>query len=178
MTNQSVIWARSLTSAEEEYIRHGKYSKDLEINFLEQIAIMGPAKHPYICSLNVRMFRYRVDLGGGDYIDEYLGGGAALGGVKVPVVREISYRYLVNAANELNIPFVYHPDFMEIIYFPSVYIEAFIKGFSYADHALARGYKNDSILSRWFGAKYPDWGTRESKIIVEDVRKILIGESS
>lgn len=172
----SIIWARPLTASEEEYIQQDRYGT--KIDFLGPLAIIGPADHPYIHSLNVKLKTRRIYLDGGQYIDEVTGGGPASGGIKIPVVWSSGCGYLLNAASNLGIPYCYHQSAIDLIYFQGKYLEAFIKGFSYADHALAKWNKSLSFFSKCFGATYPDPEGEVAREIVEGVRRILRSAST
>ena len=171
----SFIWARPLSASEEDYIKQDRYGT--KINFLGPLAIIGPADHLYIHRLNVKLESHRIYLDGGQYIDEVIGGAPAAGGVKTEVAWSFdSLNYVLKGAENLNIPFCYHNYSLDLVYFQSAFLDVFVKGFSYADHALAKWHKNLSFLSKCFGASYPDPDGKESHEIAMNVRKILMGK--
>ena len=166
------MWARNLNAAEEDYLKKKLPELSKKITFWSSIAIIGPDNHPYINRRNSELTSYRVNLGGGQYIDEVMGGGPApIDGKKNEVVWSInsSLDYLRGGADA--IPFLNHPECENIFYFPNNYINKFIEAFSFADKALYNWHKNQSFLTKWFGAAYPDG--KDSKVIMEGVLKIL-----
>ncbi len=170
------IWARPLTYEEEEHFRKSDLGR--QTMSLGRISVMGPADHTHIKSLNIEVKLYKVHLGGGQYIYDGPSRPAATGGKKVPVVwgADSPYSYLLAETKNLNIPVFYTPHYPQYqcpLYFQSVYADAFLESFSYADRALNTWYNERPFLARWFGGMQPEQNSKEAKAISEQVRNIL-----
>lgn len=172
------VWARPLHPDEESHLRKSKSGEIFST--LGPLAIMGLEDNYYIKSLNIPIKMYRVNLGGGQYIDEVTSKPVATGGKKVSIVwgLESALGYVISSARELSIPVVYvntvFPADFDLIYFEAKYLEAFADGFSYADKALGRWHQNRFFLSRWFGSLHPDYDSPEAKAIRTTVRNIIL----
>ena len=168
------MWARPLTAEEHKHFGKSEFGK--KIISSSPLSIIGCDNSPCIKSLNVKMQSYREYVGDGQYIDEVRGGGTATGGKKVPITwsRDSYQGYLLRACESLNIPVFQHPLDFNILYFESIYADAFLQVFSYVDYALSNWYNNRPALVRWFGGMAPDIGTKEEMVISNEVRRILL----
>jgi hypothetical protein len=173
----SSICVRQLTEEEEKYFRKSDLGR--KTVSLGPMSIMGPADHSHIKCLNIDRKTYRVDLGGGQYIDELLGPWQPpIEGKAVQVVwgAQNPHYYLLAAAEKLDIPFFHtskYRNYDSPLYFQSVYADVFLESFSYADRAFDAWYNNRSFLARWFGGMQPEPNSNEANAISEEIRRIL-----
>ena len=167
------MWARQLTREEREYVGKSDFGK--KMISLRQISIMGCDNNYRLKYLDVKVTPYRQYLGDGQYIDEYRGGGKAEGGKKVPIIwsSDAPLGYILDACEELNILVFRHPSYHDVLYFESIYSEAFLRAVLYVNHALRRWYEKRPIFIRWFGPISPDRDSKEVKAIDIGVRAIL-----
>ena len=170
------IWARQLTHQEEEHFRKSDLGR--QTISLGRISIMGSSDDICIKNLDIELKSYKVNLGEGQYIYDVPAPPAATGGKKVPVVWGVdsSYIYLLAEANNLNIPIFITPIYCRYytrLYFQSIYADAFLESFSYADRALSAWYNKQFFLTRWFGGMQPEKNSNEAKAISNKVRNIL-----
>ena len=169
------IRARPLTHEEQKYFRNSDLGR--QSVSLGAMSIMGPADHPYIDKINIEIKRYKVDLGDGQYIYDGPSIPSAKGGKTIPVVwgAESAYTYLLAEASKLDIPVFYtltYPQYHNPLYFQTIYADAFLESFSYADRTLGERYNNRTFLARWFGGM-PKQSSKEARSINEEVRRIL-----
>ena len=168
------MWVRPLTPEERNYLRKSDLAEATD--FLDEISIMGCDDEYRLRRLDVKLTSYREYIGDGQYIDEVRGGGAATGGKKAPIIwsRDSYQGYLFRACETLDIPVFHRHLHLNVLYFESIYADAFLKVFIYVEHALSNWYNNRPALVRWFGAMAPDIGTKEEIAISNEVRRILL----
>jgi hypothetical protein len=174
LTNQTMtnsIRARPLTKKEMEDSDFCSSDVGRKVVSLRcNMSVMGPARHCYIATqrIDVSSQWSNVNLGGGQYLFDGPSPPPATGGRIVPILWGEDFRYLRVAARDLGIP-VFEDGVL--LYFESIYENAFLDGFSYTDRTLYEMNKK-SFFSFW-GGGIPDWGSKESNAIKEEVRKIL-----
>lgn len=169
------IWLRPLSPEELAHLRKGKCG---EMFSSDSLALIGPVDHLYVKCLNVKVRSYRVHLGNGQHIDEATWRDAT-GGIKISVSWSVDsvYNYLFDQAKNLNIEFFDHPKSSinyQVFVFDKSYIDRFIKAISYVDNALRSWYESRPLLTRWFGAIEPEYGSKDAATIREALRAILI----
>jgi hypothetical protein len=171
------IWIRPLTLEEEKYFRKSDLGR--QSITLGRLSIMGSADHTDITNLNIEVKLYKVNLGEGQYIYDWPSRPKATGGRKVSVLwgADSPYCYLPAEAKNLNIPVFYtphYPQYLFPLYFQSVYADAFIESFSYADRALSTWHNERTFLARWFGGMQQEQNSKLARSISEKVRNILV----
>jgi len=168
------MWVRPLTPEERNYLRKSDLGKATD--FLDEISIMGCDDEYRLRRLDVKLTLYREYIGDGQYIDQVRGGGAAAGGKKAPIIwsRDSYQDYLLRACETLNIPVFRRHLHLNVLYFESMYADAFLQVFSHVDHALSNWYNHRPALIRWFGGMAPDIGTKEEIGLSNEVRQILL----
>lgn len=140
----------------------------------QQVSIFGNADHLYIRYLHLddsKLWKYE-HLGGGDYLYDGPPPREAHGGRQVPILWGVSeaLTYLRTAAEGLQIPIFFGGD---VIYFESKYADAFLDAFAYVDGTFQRLNGSSSFISRFFGGGIPEWNSKESKGIQQEIRNIL-----
>ncbi len=170
----SSMWVRPLTTEEVAHISKTEFGKRLLL--LDQISIMGRDDSYHLINLDVKKTLRRVHVGDGQYIDDVSGGGKAIGGKKIPILwsSDSHLGYLFQEAKKLNIPIFTQPYDHNIIYFESMYADAFLEIFAYIDRTLRDWYLKRPALVRWFGDSRPDFDSKEGKVIQSNTRNILM----
>lgn len=164
----SPLRIRRLTQGEERLLRKEEAGK---ISFKGPLSIIGRADHPYVCSTihsdSVKMIK--MDLGGGQFVNELMGSGPAEGGITIRLSYKMGWQagaYVFDAASALNIPTFFRLSHGNLTYFPSRYEQAIADCYYSVDAALMDYYQRRSILSRCFGSIHdPDWNSGEAKRI-------------
>ena len=142
------------------------------VAFGRPMSIMGPSDHYRLAmqSIEIKLpADYWVQLRDLGFSDGP-GAPAATGGRTVPILWGADFAFLRNAAIDLKIPAF---DQNDLLYFESVFEDAFLDAFSYADQTQFEMHKNAFFLSRIFGFGVPNWNSKEANAIKEGVRKIL-----
>ena len=173
--NRSIM-VRPLTPDEIKEFRKSELGQ--KAGSLKAISIVGLSDSSELKYLKVESKVRWVDLGGGQGIYDGPPPTPATPGKTATVVWSIdgAYRILLREAEKLDIPVFYTPSYPQYyfpLYFESVYTDAFLAGFSFADRKLNEWYHNRFFLTRWFGSVEIDPNSQESKLIHEEVRRLL-----
>lgn len=167
--------ARSLTAGEDRHLRKKEGST---LNFPGPLSILGPLNHSFVTSTidSDTTQSHRVNLGGSDYIDETLGVSEIKDGHTTPELNflEYSLQFLLASAKELKIHYHVRPNYIELIYFQSIYEGSFIEGVSYVSRELCNFERNRSLLDRWFGSSCKtNWESPEASSIRNGLSEIF-----
>jgi hypothetical protein len=167
---------RRLSTEEEVYLRQGEYKS--RIKGFGPLSVLGPSYNPYIECYNVKIDLRRVDLGGGQYIDE------AMGWRKAPTGTVLKFKYSASEAylhvfkhlESFCIRFVAERGYAEpeyLLYVETIYFDVVVKGLKYADETYFRWDKNRSLISKMFGASYFLFDSPESNSIRDYIKSLI-----
>jgi hypothetical protein len=185
------IRIRKLTPPEERYLR---VNEGKDIKFSGPLSIMGLSNHSFVrgTTHTYEARVVRIDLGGGQYIEDLGGCPSPPAGITVPIdcTWKVPLYYLSFVASDLGVPFFYiglsfrgancigenHiAEDTGVTYLPHKYESAFAECLGLVGRTVAGYEKNRTLLNRWFGSnRKTDWDSVESNAIRAKIRQILM----